>query len=174
MVYYVVIRGPLGVGKSSVSQSLASRVGADYIPIDRILEEHGLEEWDEDRISLKSFLRANGIAVERARASLDHGTPVVVDGNFYWREAIDDLLHRLPFDHHVFTLQAPLKVCVERDQRRPATPSGREQRAGDRLGAQATRDVYELVTQVRYGTSIDATGPVEATLARILRHLPVA
>jgi predicted kinase len=172
MVYYVVIRGPLGVGKSTVSQMLASRIGADYVPIDRNLEEHGLEEWDEDRISRKSFLQANAIAVKRARASLHRGTPVVFDGNFYWREVIDDLLQRLEFDHFVFTLQAPLSVCVERDRQRPMTPAGREPRVGDSLGAEATRDVYGLATRIGYGTPIDATGPVETTVTMILRHLP--
>ena len=172
MAYYVVIRGPLGVGKSTVSQRLASRIGADYIPIDRILEEHGLEEWDEDRISLKSFLQANAIAVQRARTALARGTPVVFDGNFYWREAISDLLHKLDFDHYVFTLHAPLSVCIERDRQRPTTPSGREPRAGDSLGPEATRDVYGLVTRVEHGTPIDATGPVETTVTMILRHLP--
>lgn len=44
MTYYVVVRGPLGVGKSTVSSRLAEIIGADHILIDRILEEHGLEE----------------------------------------------------------------------------------------------------------------------------------
>jgi shikimate kinase len=44
MTYGVVIRGPLGVGKSTVAAALAKALGGDHIRIDQILEEHGLEE----------------------------------------------------------------------------------------------------------------------------------
>lgn len=171
MSYYVVIRGPLGVGKSTVSERLAKEIGGEHILIDRILEEHGLEEWDEDRISLKSFLRANALAIERARGLLENGTPVVFDGNFYWRPAIDDLLQKLDFRHYVVTLEAPLSVCIRRDRQRPITRGGVEPRAGDSLGEEAATQVYGMVNQVRYGIAIDATGSVDATVAAVLRHI---
>jgi deoxyadenosine/deoxycytidine kinase len=34
MGYYVIIRGPLGVGKSVIAQKLAKTLKAVYIPID--------------------------------------------------------------------------------------------------------------------------------------------
>jgi adenylate kinase family enzyme len=174
MSYYVVIRGPLGVGKSTVSERLAEEIGAEHILIDRILEEHGLEEWDEDRISLKSFLRANALAIERARRLLEKGTPVVFDGNFYWRPALDDLLQKLNYRHYVLTLEAPLSVCVQRDRLRPMTREGAEPRAGDSLGEEATAQVYRMVNQVSYGIAIDATGSVDATVAAVLSHITSA
>ena len=170
----MVIRGPLGVGKSTVSEQLARRIGAEHVAIDRILEEHGLEEWDEDRISLRSFLRANEIAAKRARGFVENATPVVLDGNFYWREAIEDLLDRLRFPHYVFTLEAPLGVCIARDAERPPTRAGAEPRAGDRLGEAAATQVYRLTSQVRYGVAVDATGPLENAVSEILRRLPRA
>jgi predicted kinase len=170
--YYCVIRGPLGVGKSSVARSLAKAIAAEYVAIDRILEEERLEEWEEDRISQRSFLRANDFAVARARPSLAQATPVVFDGNFYWRSVLDDLIRRLPFLHFVFTLEAPLDVCIERDRQRPTPGPGAEPRAGNRLGAEAAARVYALVMLVRYGESIDATGTVADTVAKIRSRLP--
>jgi hypothetical protein len=154
-----------------VAEALAKEVGGQHIAIDRILEEHHLEQWDEDRISLGSFLRANEVAAQPARRLLARGVPVVLDGNFYWKGAIEDLLHRLPFPHWVFSLEAPLPVCIERDRRRPKTRKGAEPRAGDRLGAEAATQVYRMVTAVRYGTPIDATGSVEATVSLILGRM---
>ena len=172
MTYYVVVRGPLGVGKSTVSRRLANIIGADHILIDRILEERGLEEWDEDRTSLRSFLRANTFAIARAHEGLKRVRPTVFDGCFYWNEQLDDLTQRLDFPHYGFTLEAPLSVCVARDRTRPLPKKGDEPRAGDQLGAEACEAVYGLVTQIRYGTPVDATGSVDRTVAAILSHLP--
>jgi len=171
--YFVVIRGPLGVGKSTIAEKVARTLGAEHLSIDQILEEKGLEEWDEDRISLKSFLRANTFAVDAARALLEKGKPVVFDGNFYWKPAIDDLLGRLEFPHLVFTLEAPLDVCIERDRHRPRTAPGKEPRAGESLGEEATRQVYAMVVQVPYGIAIDATGSTEDTTKAVLDRIEV-
>ncbi|HEY1197693.1 MAG TPA: ATP-binding protein [Thermoplasmata archaeon] len=160
MVFYVVIRGPLGVGKSTVAESLAKRIEAEHISIDRILDEHGLEEWDGGYISQKSFLRANARAVERARGFLDKGTPVIFDGNFYWKSQIEDLLIQLDYRHYVFSLKAPLSVCIERDSRR-VPPHGSE----------AAREVYAKSTEFDYGIGLDATRPVGSVVREIISHL---
>ena len=169
--YLVVIRGPLGVGKTTVSEALARRLGARHVSIDDVLEKNGLEEWDADRISLPSFLRANEFVEATARGELEHGIPVVVDGNFYWKEAIEDLCRRLQFEHFVVTLTAPVEVCIARDRRRPPTPPDRSPRAGDSLGAEAVRDVFRLVSSVPYGSEVDATGSVGETVETILQLL---
>ncbi|HKN07331.1 MAG TPA: ATP-binding protein [Thermoplasmata archaeon] len=161
MVFYVVIRGPLGVGKSTVAESLAKRIAAEHISIDRILDEHGLEEWDGGYISQKSFLRANARAIEQARVFLEQGTPVIFDGNFYWKSQIEDLLIQLDYRHFVFTLKAPLGVCIERD-------SGRK----PPHGMEAARDVYAKVAEFDYGTLLDATRPVGSMVREIISQLP--
>ncbi len=171
MSYSVVVRGPLGIGKSTVSTALARAIGAEHISIDKVLEEHRLEEWDADRISLKSFLRANGIAGDRALRALAAGQPVIFDGCFYWREQLDDLARRLAGGLHVFTLKAPLKVCIERDKTRPLPQGGEGPLGGDQQGEPAARAVYGLVAAVEYGQPIDATGPVDVTVSEILQQL---
>jgi len=156
MGHFIVIRGPLGVGKTTVAERLAKELGAEYISIDRILDEHGL--WESGRLS--EFLRANAFAVERARGILDEGTPVVVDGNFYWKSQIEDLVRTLDHRHFVFTLKAPLRLCIERDRGRDLPH-----------GSEGARAVYAKSTRFEYGIGVDATGPIESTLCEIRSHL---
>jgi predicted kinase len=162
MSYYVIVRGPLGIGKSTVSERLAQTIGAEYISIDRILDEPGVEEWDDEagHYSERCFLRANALAVERTKSFLDHGIPVVFDGNFYWRSQISDLIARLNFPHHVYTLKAPLELCVQRDSQRDP-PHGRE----------ATEQVYTKSTEFGWGVEIDARQPVDSVVREIVSHL---
>jgi len=156
MVFYVVIRGPWGVGKSTVSERLAKEIRAEYISIDRILDE--LDLWEAGHLS--EFLRANAFAVERAQGFLDQGTPVIFDGNFYWKSQIEDLIGQLDYRHYVFTLKAPLSICIDRDSRR-ATPHGSE----------GATEVYAKSTKFDYGIGLDATHPIESVVREITSHL---
>ncbi len=156
MAFYLIIRGPLGVGKSTVSARLAKAIHGAHVSIDRILDEQGL--WESGRLS--EFLRANTFAIDRARKILARGTPVIFDGNFYWRSQIEDLIGRLDDLHHVVTLRAPLKVCIERDAQRHR-PHGRE----------AAREVYAKVTRFEIGIAVDARGSPEAVVRKILSRL---
>jgi predicted kinase len=160
MSYYVLIRGPLGAGKTTVSQSLAKEIGARYLSVDQILDESSLEEWEGGYISQRSFFRANEIAARSARDFLKRGTPVIFDGNFYWKSQIADLIDRLNFPHHIFTLKAPLELCVERDSRRDR-PYGRT----------AVEDVFAKSTQFVAGIEIDVTQAVDRVVSDIVAHL---
>jgi predicted kinase len=87
---------------------------------------------------------------------LETGTPVVLDGNFYWKSQIKDLEKRLHHRHFVFTLRAPLSVCIERDAGREAPH-----------GSPAAREVYAKSTKFDYGVEVDATQPLD----RIVREI---
>lgn len=156
VTYYIIIRGPLGIGKSTIATSLAKETGAALISIDRILDEHGL--WESGRPS--EFLMANAYAAEEARELLAKEIPVIFDGNFYWKSQLADLLERLDFSHHVFTLTAPLGVCVERDDRRH--PS---------YGRKAVEEVYAKSTKFTYGIELDATHPIGYLIGEITSRL---
>lgn len=152
MSYYVIIRGPLGVGKSTVSKRLARMLRAEYISVDRVLDDRGI--WYSGR--LREFLEANEIVAQQAGRLLADGTPVVVDGNFYWKSQIKDLERRLAHRHLVFALKAPLEVCIQRDASRAAPH-----------GSRAAGEVYAKSTRFSYGTPIDATQPVEGVVRKV-------
>lgn len=161
MSYYIIIRGPLGSGKTTISRALANSLNAEHIAIDDILDEHGLTNDKEDGyISQKSFLKANEIAIQKAAAFLESGTPVIFDGNFYWRSQIEDLVKRLDRPHYIFTLKAPLELCIERDSKRK-NPHG-----PDAAGA-----VFEKVTELTYGIEIDVARPIDEVVEEILRAI---
>lgn len=160
MSFYIIVRGPLGCGKSTIAEKIAKRLKAKYVPIDRILDEHHLtEEWEDGYISQKSFLRANAIAAPQARRSLERGIPIIFDGNFYWKSQVEDLIEKLDFPHYVFTLKAPLEVCIERDHLRKKTH-----------GEDAARAVYKKSTEFDYGTVIDINRPLNECIKEILSY----
>jgi predicted kinase len=159
MSYSIIIRGPLGAGKTAVSDSLARELGAKHILIDQILDDRGL--WDQGRES--EFLAANDFAMAEARPLLERGMPVIFDGNFYWRSVLEDLLARLRGDRFVFTLIAPLSVCIERDSRR--SPSH---------GSEAAQEVFAKSTAFDFGLEIDAARPLEVVVREIKNHIAKA
>lgn len=156
MTFFLIVRGPLGAGKTTISQAVAQRLGGEWIAIDPILEQ-----WEWDGGSEELFRRANDVAAERARALLERGTPVVFDGNFYWRSALEDLVRRLPYPSRVFTLKAPLSVCIERDRARAVS-----------YGEESTREVFEKIARFEFGTPVDATRPVRSVVDEIAAQLP--
>jgi hypothetical protein len=135
---------------------LARRLGGLYVSIDAILDDHRI--WESGRLA--EFLRANQIAVVTARPALERNRPVVVDGNFYWKGQLDHLLARLPFPCWVFTLRAPVEVCIQRDRGRPVPH-----------GELAARHVHAKTTRFESGTPIDATRPVTSVVREMARQL---
>lgn len=161
MSFYIIIRGPLGSGKTTLSKKLAREVGGEYIGIDDILDENNLTEDKEDGyISQKSFIQANEIASIKAEQFLKKGIHVIFDGNFYWRSQIEDLTRRLEFPHHIFTLKVSLEPCIERDNKRKK-PYGRD----------ATEAVYTKSTEFDYGILIDASQAIGRILSEILKKI---
>lgn len=160
--YFVIIRGPLGCGKSTIAKRLAEILNAKYISIDRVLDEHNLtKDKEAGYISQRSFIKANEIITPKAKKKLRSGIPVIFEGNFYWKSQIDDLIQRLDFPHHVFTLKAPLKVCIERDRQR-----------GKTHGEDAARAVYKKSTEFNYGTVIDISKSLDKAINDILSCFP--
>ena len=162
MSFYIIIRGPLGCGKSTITERVAEKLRAEYIPIDRILDEYNLtKDKEAGYISQKSFLKANEIVAQKAKKSLQNGIPVVFDGNFYWKSQIDDLIKKLDLPHHIFTLKAPLEVCIARDNQREK-----------KYGEDAVRAVYKKSTEFDYGIIIDVNKPLKDCINEILSYLP--
>ena len=160
---YIVIRGPLGVGKTTIAKALVRQLGGLYISIDEVLAAHDLDIVGEDEpcIPAENFITAQTRVLPEARAALDAGRPVIFDGNVYHQEQLDHFAEALPTEGIVFTLTAPLPVCIARD-------AGRDRTYGE--GAAAA--VHWLVSRVEAGIFIETEGlTVEETLAEIRRQL---
>lgn len=145
MSYAVIIRGPLGVGKSTIAVALAKRLNATYVSIDKVLADNGLDSrGNKPCIPAENFIKADHLVLGAAKADLKKGKRVIFDGCFYHKEQILDLERSLPGKHAVFTLKAPLALCIKRDSKREKP-----------YGEGAAKAVYALVARFEYGTVID-------------------
>lgn len=163
MSFYIIIRGPLGAGKSTIAKKIQARLkDARVFLVDRVLDDYGLTSDKEDGyISQKSFLKANEILAPEAEKLLSRGIPVIFDGNFYWKSQIDDLINRLSFKHQVFTLKAPMELCIKRDLERDKTH-----------GKDAAEVVFKKSTQFSYGKEIDVAQSLAQCVDEIISLIP--
>lgn len=162
MSFYVIIRGPLGCGKSTIVRNVSKRIGARTFSIDKILNENDLEkDREEGYISQKSFKKVNQIIAPKVKDILKSGKPVIFDGNFYWKSQIENLIARLNFPYYIFTLKTPLEVCIERDKNRNNT-----------IGKDAAEAVFNKTTEFEYGTIIDVNRSLDKCVDEIISYLP--
>ncbi len=151
----VILRGPLGVGKTTVARALGRELRATVLSIDRLLTR---EPWDGGTERL--FRRANRRAVPRALRALAIGRPVIVEGNFYWGRVLDELRDELPVRTWVIELRAPLATCIARDRARARS-----------YGPDGARAVFAKVARVRRGYPVDASGTLDGTVRAVRRCL---
>ncbi len=134
---YVIIRGPLGIGKTTIAKELAKKLKAQYISIDKILKKHKLDVIDKKQgcITLKNFIKGNNLILKKIKKK------AVIDGCFYHLKQIQNLKkHLKPL--YIVTLTATLKTCIKRDKNRKKS-----------YGEEATKAVYKLVSN--YGKIIN-------------------
>jgi len=69
MPHLIVIRGRLGVGKSSVSERLARRLKGKYMSIDALLEKYKLDKVEGKSVPLKNFIKIGRKALPMIKES---------------------------------------------------------------------------------------------------------
>ena len=161
MSFCIIIRGPLGVGKTTVAKALAERLAAHYISIDEMSASHNLDETDEECIPVENFMRVNKLVLPQVFAALAAGQVVVFDGNFYYLQQLKHLEQLVDAPVYSFTLHAPLSVCVKRDSQRQQV-----------YGVEAAATVHYAVSRVDYGINIDTenqTLTLSATGIKVLK-----
>lgn len=144
--YYIIIRGPLGIGKTTIAKKLAKSLNARIFHIDKVLEELKLDKVDEKLgcIPLENFLKANKKILPKIKNILNKREIVILDGCFYHKEQIKHIESELAsFKEIVFTLKAPLETCINRDSKRKKI-----------YGPDAAKVVYKLVSKFDYGTKV--------------------
>lgn len=134
------------MGKTTVAKKIAEKINGKYISIDEVLVNNNLSHVDEKIgcIPEENFLKANQIVGPIINSCLENNDPVIIDGNFYHKNQIADLVNNFPFQVFAFTLTAPLEVCVERDSKRPKC-----------YGIGAATAVYNLVSKFDYGEVVE-------------------
>lgn len=89
----IVVRGPSGVGKTTVAAALAARLGCPHLQTDAVRQELLSDEADghatahnTGKYSLENRRRVYENLLQRASELLEHQQSVVVDGTFLRRE----------------------------------------------------------------------------------------
>ena len=161
MSYYIIIRGPAGVGKTTIALNLHDKLGADYVSFDEILEKNKLDISDGRGIAKESFLKANEIVINQVKEKLENGQIVIMDGCFYHKDQLEDLEKSLLFEHFIFDLKATVKDCIVRDKSRKS------------IGPDAIRAVHSMVSEFDYGVPIETGGKtVEGVVGEIMGFFP--
>jgi len=156
MAYYIVIRGPPAVGKSTISIRLASRISAQYICLDNVRREFRHTFSEEDKI--KTLEKA----LPRVLDKLESGRSVILEEVFYYPSQFRYLENNLPFDRYIFSLQASLEECVRRDAGRSSA-----------MGEARVERVYGFVSRYDCGIKIETKGRhSEDVVDEITSHLP--
>jgi len=164
MSYFIIIRGSLGVGKTTIANQLAGILKGEYISIDDVLEKSNLDKVDEKEggIPVKNFIKGNEIVLQKIKQKLSKGKIVIIDGCFYHKKQIEHFIKTLNFSHFVFTLKAPLEVCIDRDKKREKV-----------YGMEAAVAVFNMFTKFDYGILIETKNKsVKETVNEIISHLP--
>jgi len=158
MSYLIIIRGALGVGKTTIAKKLAKKINGQYFSVDEILEKNKLGyDVEDNNISQKSFLKTNEVLAPRAKKLLGRNKPVIFDGNFYWTSHIKDLIKRLKVKYYIFDLRAPLDICIQRDKKRDKT-----------YGVEAAKAVHKRSTALNCGTIINTTQSEDSVIDNII------
>ena len=157
MEYCIIIRGPAGVGKTTIAKELASNLNADYFSFDKIVEDNNLDIVVGNGIPSANFIKANEIIIPL----IIQKKRVVLDGCFYRKKQISHLLNKLKTKVYVFTLDADIRECLKRNRTRknPMTEDNIKQ-------------VHKLVSEIQIGISINTLGKsIHQIVSEILNHL---
>jgi len=152
----------MAVGKTTIARTLAEMLDADHVAVDDVLVRHRLARTDlySGRLITDYLIAADDIMLPQAEEGLKGGKVVIFDHCFYDVDHLDDILQRLQYPHFIFSLHAPVDVCIERNRTRPRSWGG-------------VRRNHRYVSQLEIGIGIDV-GEISAEQAaeQLLSHLP--
>ncbi len=155
---HIIIRGPLGVGKSTIARKLSEALNYTYVSLDQVIDDNKLVPPGVEGVPLESFLDANELLLQYSQESTQ---PLIIDGCFYYQEQLDDLVSKLNGRVTIFTLSCSVEECIDRDSKRDKV-----------YGEDAARFVHMMTSGVKAGLEIDTSKlSADETLAEIKRKV---
>lgn len=88
MAYLIIIRGPAGVGKSTIAKKIAELLNGYYFSFDEIMKKNKLDIIRGDGIPAENFVKANELVIPKARKKLENNEIVIFDGCFYRKKTV--------------------------------------------------------------------------------------
>ena len=161
--YFIIIRGPLACGKTTISKILAKKINAKYFSIDKILEKQNLDKVDPKIgcIPEKNFIKAIDTILPKIKNNLKKQN-IIFDGCFYHKKFINYLKNNLPHKNYIFTFKASITTCIDRDKNRKIS-----------YGKGATQAVHNLVSKFDCGKIINTNKKtINETINEIILSLP--
>lgn len=158
----IIIRGPLGVGKTTIANELAKKLSAVNFSVDGALEKIGYKNIEGAGISIEDFIRVNNSMLPQIKQALEQSKPVIIDGCFYHKEQIEHLKENISASISVFTLKASIDTCIRRDKHREKS-----------YGEDAAQAVHGMVSKFDEGTVVDTENMTTGEVVdKILSYLP--
>jgi len=159
MVFYIIIRGPAGSGKTTLAIKLAEIYNGKHINIDKVKKILGLRHSEAEKLA------ANEIVISEALHWLEKGKIVIMDEVLYYEKQLDQL-ESLPCQKYIFSLKAPLGECLQRNKKRRVS-------RGRKTTSNAIKLVYGLVSKIKKGIEIDTYNQsIDDSIKEIRSYLP--
>lgn len=144
----IIIRGPIGTGKTTISKILAAKINAKCFPLDDLLEKSKLNKIDPKLgcVPMANFLAVEEDILPEIEKSLERQS-VIVEGAFYHKAQIDFFLNNISEDIFLVTLKANLETCLKIDKK-SVKP----------YGVGVTKAIFDLVSKFDAGLVINIEG----------------
>ncbi|MEI7718318.1 MAG: hypothetical protein WCI72_00495 [archaeon] len=141
----VIIRGPVGVGKTAISNILTKKINAKYFSLDKLLKKEKLDRFDpkEGCVPAANFLMLQEQILPEIQKHLER-QDVIVSGSFYHGSQLEFFQKNIHSNMLLITMKATLETCIKRNSKEEI-----------RLGENMVRAIYNLVSRFDVGTIID-------------------
>ena len=124
--FVIVIAGPTGVGKTTLSKMLSMHFNCTYISEDEIAKEVSPDAYKDIEDYPDQLKIVENLLLKRSKEIFDCGRYVVIDRINLEREFIEEM--EKTFHKHLilWVLWPPMETTIERDKRREGWTSGED------------------------------------------------
>lgn len=157
----IILRGPAGAGKTTISRILQKKLNAVIVNYDKELWKRNLNYVKKEKcVPEENFFTVNKEIIKKINDNIITGNYIVIEQNFYHKTCLLDLSENIKGEVFIFTLEADVEECIERDKKRKG------------IGEEAVRDVHRMTSSFKHGIKIDTKNKnPEITADEIISYL---